>query len=160
MQKNDLILSKMPVKWESTTKPEYQIAQESNIKTAEVLKKKRAEVRPQMKNCKVQGGHMYCICLKSSVWDNKQTMMQTISWWGHQENDTNEDCPNETGKGHVFRACHRKGVRPITYFWQRLKGRLGFPDGSVVKHPPANAGDAGSAPGSGRSLGEENSNPL
>ena len=33
----------------------------------------------------------------------------------------------------------------------------------MVKHPPANAGDAGdtgSIPGSGRSPGEENGNPL
>ena len=30
----------------------------------------------------------------------------------------------------------------------------------MVKHPPANAGDAGSIPGSGRSLGEGNGNPL
>ena len=32
--------------------------------------------------------------------------------------------------------------------------------GSVVKNPPASAGEAGSIPGSGRSPGEENSNPL
>ena len=32
----------------------------------------------------------------------------------------------------------------------------GFPGGSVVKNPPANAGD----PGSGRSSGEGNGNPL
>ena len=35
---------------------------------------------------------------------------------------------------------------------------LGFPSGSVVKNPPTNAGgtrDAGSIPGSGRSLEEE-----
>ena len=37
---------------------------------------------------------------------------------------------------------------------------LGFPGGSVVKTPPANAGDAGSIPGSGRSPGERNGNPL
>ena len=30
----------------------------------------------------------------------------------------------------------------------------------VVKNPPANAGDSGSIPGSGRSLGEGNGNPL
>ena len=36
----------------------------------------------------------------------------------------------------------------------------GFPDGSVVKTPPANAGDAGSITGSGRSPGEGNDNPL
>ena len=41
--------------------------------------------------------------------------------------------------------------------------KLGFPDGSVVKNPPANAGDigdAGSLLGSGRSPGEGNGNPL
>ena len=37
---------------------------------------------------------------------------------------------------------------------------LGFPGGSVVKNPPANAGNMGSIPGSGRSPGEENGNPL
>ena len=37
---------------------------------------------------------------------------------------------------------------------------LSFPGGSVVKNPPASAGDAGSIPGSGRSLGEGNGNPL
>ena len=36
----------------------------------------------------------------------------------------------------------------------------GFPGGWVVKNPPANAGDAGSIPGSGRSHGEGNGNPL
>ena len=30
----------------------------------------------------------------------------------------------------------------------------------MVKNPPANAGDSGSIPGSGRSPGEENGNPL
>ena len=33
---------------------------------------------------------------------------------------------------------------------------MGFPGGSVVKNLPANAGDAGSIPGSGRSPGEGN----
>ena len=36
----------------------------------------------------------------------------------------------------------------------------GFPDGLVVKNPPANAGDTGSIPGLGRSPGEGNGNPL
>ena len=35
----------------------------------------------------------------------------------------------------------------------------GFPGGSVVKNSPANAGDTGLSPGSGRSPGEGNSNP-
>ena len=40
---------------------------------------------------------------------------------------------------------------------------MGFPGGSAVKNPPANAGDArdaGLIPGSGRSLGRGHGNPL
>ena len=37
---------------------------------------------------------------------------------------------------------------------------MGFPGASVVKNPPANAGDVGSIPGSGRSSGRGNGNPL
>jgi len=47
--------------------------------------------------------------------------------------------------------------------WLLLFLQMGFPGGSVVKNPPANAGDAGdtgSIPGSGRSPGEGNGNPL
>ena len=44
-----------------------------------------------------------------------------------------------------------------------VKQLPGLPCDSVVKNPPANAGDAadaGSIPGSGRSPGEGNDNPL
>ena len=40
---------------------------------------------------------------------------------------------------------------------------MGFPGGSVVNNPPANAGDTGDVgltPGSGRSPGGGNGNPL
>ena len=37
---------------------------------------------------------------------------------------------------------------------------MGFPGGSVVNNLPANAGDMGSIPGSGRSPGGGNGNPL
>ena len=37
---------------------------------------------------------------------------------------------------------------------------MDFPGGSVVKNPPANAEDPGSIPGSGRSPGRGNDNPL
>ena len=36
----------------------------------------------------------------------------------------------------------------------------GFPSGSAVKNPSANVGDMGSIPGSARSPGEGNGNPL
>ena len=41
-----------------------------------------------------------------------------------------------------------------------LKGNSVFPGGSVVKNLPADAGDAGSILGLGRSLGEGNDNAL
>ena len=37
---------------------------------------------------------------------------------------------------------------------------IGFPGGSVIKNPSANAGDVGSNPGSERSPREESRNPL
>ena len=37
---------------------------------------------------------------------------------------------------------------------------MGFPGGSVIKNPPANAGDTGSVLELGRSTGERNGNPL
>ena len=45
-------------------------------------------------------------------------------------------------------------------FPSRQVVRCGFPGGSVVRNSPANAGDGGSIPGSGRSPGEGNGNPL
>ena len=39
-------------------------------------------------------------------------------------------------------------------------GRRDFPGGSVVKNLPANAGDTGSIPGSGRFPGKGDGNPL
>ena len=41
-----------------------------------------------------------------------------------------------------------------------LRGFLGFPGDSVVKNPPANAGDTGLILGLGRSPGEGNGNPV
>ena len=38
--------------------------------------------------------------------------------------------------------------------------KIGFPDGSVVKNPPTNAGDTGLIPELGRSPGEGNSYSL
>ena len=42
----------------------------------------------------------------------------------------------------------------------RPKTVPGFPDGSVANNPPAEAGDVGLIPGSGRFPGEGNGNPL
>ena len=42
----------------------------------------------------------------------------------------------------------------------RVRVRVGFPGDSVIKNRPANAEDLRSIPGSGRSPGEGNGNPL
>ena len=48
-----------------------------------------------------------------------------------------------------------------TLGWQSCSFQtLGFLGGSVVKNSPANAGDVGLIPESGRSPGEGNGNPL
>ena len=55
---------------------------------------------------------------------------------------------------------------PFPYFYHHLQERelmltvKGFPGGSDSKESACNAGDPGSIPGSGRSPGEGNSNPL
>ena len=41
-----------------------------------------------------------------------------------------------------------------------IQSYLAFPGGSVVKNPPTSAGDMGLIPGSERSPGGENGNPL
>ena len=54
-------------------------------------------------------------------------------------------------------------LRNDVEFGTLLVPEMGFPEGTVVKNPPANAAgarDAGSIPGSGRPLGGGNGNPL
>ena len=63
------------------------------------------------------------------------------------------------------RGAWQAKVHGVTKSWIQLK-RLstycsrGFPGGSLVKNPPANAGVMNSIPGLGRSLGEGDGNPL
>ena len=58
--------------------------------------------------------------------------------------------------GSYEQSSHKHGV------WRcvDLSFQLGFPGGSAIKNPPANAGDVGLILGSGRSPGEGNGNPL
>ena len=87
--------------------------------------------------------------------------------------------PSDTFRAHEFHSnckmlvafllillCVYGGIfqKPIMYYINRLGTeadiRLQLLDFSVGKNPPANAGDGGSIPGLGRSLGRENCNPL
>ena len=66
---------------------------------------------------------------------------------------------------HESKASHPVSV-PVSlslflfFFKMTSISWLGFPGGSVVKNMPANAGDAGSVPGLGMSLGGGNGKPL
>ena len=50
--------------------------------------------------------------------------------------------------------------RDTQWFSFNRENHMGFPGGSEVKASAWNAGDPGSIPGSGRSPGEGNGNPL
>ena len=49
---------------------------------------------------------------------------------------------------------------PSREYWSSRAMRVGLPRCLLVKNPPANAGDKGSIPGSGRSPGGGSDNPL
>ena len=51
-------------------------------------------------------------------------------------------------------------IAGITVLFKVLFCKMGFPGGSDKKESACNAGDSGSIPGSGRSPGEGNGNPL
>ena len=58
--------------------------------------------------------------------------------------------------GCVFLGDGAESLRSLNRFtslasWIKILCRGGFPGGTVVKNPPANAGDTGSSPGPGRS---------
>ena len=59
----------------------------------------------------------------------------------------------------LVRVLQRNKANSIKFMYI-YKDTWGFPGGSVVKNPPANAGDAGSVPGFGRSPGGRNGNWL
>ena len=48
----------------------------------------------------------------------------------------------------------------VLLMFEELLLDTGFPSGSVEKNPPANTGDSGSVPGSGRSPGEGDDDAL
>ena len=60
----------------------------------------------------------------------------------------------------LFGALERKDPRILFSFPRSLRAFWDFPCSSVGKASACNAGDPGSIPGSGRSPGEGNGNPL
>ena len=53
---------------------------------------------------------------------------------------------------------HFGALEANTVFWEKVERYWGFSSGSVVKNPPANAGDMGLISGWGRFAGEGNDN--
>ena len=83
--------------------------------------------------------------------------------WAHPLTPTTMTLPlPQTGL--AFSRTSNKGNQTISTFHDSLASRFvllqGFPGGSEVKASTPNAGDQGAIPGSGRSPGEENGNPL
>ena len=72
----------------------------------------------------------------------------------------------EHWKDHIDQKMCEKRCLCAESFYHHLMGFCGasathgFPGSSVVKNPPANAGDVDSMPGSGRAPGEGKGNPL
>ena len=55
-------------------------------------------------------------------------------------------------------CSYRRGTKSRALYLLCIPSK-GFLSASVLKNPPANAGDVGLIPGSGISVGEENGNP-
>ena len=67
---------------------------------------------------------------------------------------------NSSGK--LFKIIHTKLLICVSVLYTHTHTHIyrGFPGGSVVKNPPANAGDVGSISGSGRSHEGGHGNPF
>ena len=73
--------------------------------------------------------------------------------WGRKESDTMEHLTFTFASWNCPGWAWLHGIQ-FEIHWCKGKS-MGFPGGSAVRNPPAIAGDAGSFPGSGRSLQEE-----
>ena len=77
--------------------------------------------------------------------------------------DSDLGCPNKMRKSTWRKrwiALYVPEFYLLISFRYTLRLSGGFPGGSVVKNPPASAGDAGSTPGLGRSPGGGNGQPT
>ena len=100
----------------------------------------------------------------------KGTTEDEMAGWHHWLDGCEFEWTPGVGDGQGGLACcnswgHKESDTTERLNWTELNWclRRGFPGGSVVKNPPGNAGDTevvGSIPGSGRSPGVGNGNPL
>ena len=88
---------------------------------------------------------------------HQQRIVVGYSPWGLRESDTTEHAHT-----HTHTHTHTHGILPSLHCESNCRSlsTRRFPGGSGGKASAYNAGDAGSIPGSGRSPGEGNGNPL
>ena len=78
---------------------------------------------------------------------------------GGQPKEKQKEQPGEEQpRKNIHREC--ECMRPTVPEIMQIGGWGDFPGDSGVRNPPANAGDVGLIPGSGRSPGEGSGNPL
>ena len=105
---------------------------------------------------------MTCILPQARSW--RQTPVQLPSGQLHQQQEQTEFNSSKCKWGQIH-AYHCKDRSTLKYilvnnFLHYLSSVLGFPCSSVGKESACNAGDQDSIPGSGRSPGEGDGNPL
>ena len=103
-----------------------------------------------------RGNPLQYSCLENSM---DRGASAGYSLWGRKESDTT----NTPTLKKITEEVSESRDDLIHQCYSRSKSRRGLPSGSVVKYLPANAGDPrdmGSIPGSGRSSGGGNGNPL
>ena len=70
----------------------------------------------------------------------------------HPEWNGQENSPEKNNEADLFSLVDTKFKKEIIKILKELRKAIeDFPGGSVVKNPPANAGDMGLSPGPGRS---------
>ena len=96
------------------------------------------------------GKLLTCLCCMPGEFHGQRSPV-SYSPWGWKESDTTEAVTTTT----IHRSIYITRQPFLIYIYI-----IRHCCGSVVKNPPANSGDAGLIPGSGRSPGEGNGNPL
>ena len=94
---------------------------------------------------------------KQKKWQSRNYMFSFFKKWKMKNSMTFLNCPNLSKLIHTTFSNTRSQLKSLCI---NLITIMGFPGSSEVKASACNVGDLGSIPGSGRSPGEGNGNPL
>ena len=124
----------------------YQLSQKGSPRILEWVKVKVAQLCP-------------------TLCDPIQFLESRPEYWSGYPFPSPGDLPN-SGIKHRSPALQADSLltelqgKPLICVCMCVCKNMGFPGGSMVKHPPANTGEAGSTPGLGRYSGERKGNLL